>query len=107
MPFKGPYPTKFSGSTTAISVISGAFLSGGNIFDSGVIIGGIKVDVTRVNVFGDSSAGGGITNTGTISAAFNAIQLQSVATFAGAIVNGARLVAETGIHYGFFTVSQR
>ena len=66
MAFKGPYPTVFSGHTAAmvishttfsggvtnagtigtggISVISGAFLSGGGILDTGTILGGIKVD---------------------------------------------------------------
>ena len=66
MAFNWPYPTVFSGNTAAmvishttfsggvtntgtigpggISVISGAFLSGGGILDSGVIVGGIKVD---------------------------------------------------------------
>ena len=89
--------------------ISGVTTLSGGIVNRGTITAGqatlaMGIAVTQVSVFGDSSTGGGITNTGTISAAFNAIQLPSVPTFEGAIVNSGRLVAETGIHYGFFAV---
>jgi hypothetical protein len=66
--------------------------------------GDMGIHLTHVGVFGDSSAGGGITNAGTISAADQAILLQFVTTFAGGIVNSGKLVAETGIHYDLFTV---
>jgi hypothetical protein len=78
-----------------VTTVSGGILNRGAITaaqetgDSGIF-------VSEVRVFSDSSAGGGITNTGTISAAFHAISLQAVTTFAGAIVNSGRLVAETG-----------
>ena len=125
MPFKGPYPTKFSGSTTAmvishttfsggvtnagtissggISVISGAFLSGGNIFDSGVIIGGIKVDAssrivasggtanTAITVANTATFGGGINNAGKLSAVFNGIFVSSVSVFTGGITNSGTI----------------
>src|SRR5262249_51903100 len=66
--------------------------------------GDMGIHLTHVDVFGDSSAGGGITNAGTISAASQAILLQFVTTFAGGIVNSGRLVAKTGIHNGLFTL---
>jgi hypothetical protein len=75
--------TTFSGGVTnagtigtgGISVISGAFLSGGGIFDSGVIVGGIKVDssskivanggtTTAIAVENTNTFGGGISNAG-------------------------------------------
>jgi hypothetical protein len=101
MAFKGPYPTVFSGNTSAmvishttfsggvtnkgtigpggISVISGAFLSGGGILDSGVVSGGIKVDsssrivtsgvqIDAIAVENVSTFGGGISNAGAITA---------------------------------------
>jgi hypothetical protein len=113
MPFKGPYPTKFSGSTTAISVISGAFLSGGNIFDSGVIIGGIKVDAssrivasggtanTAITVANTATFGGGINNAGKLSAVFTGIFVSSVSVFTGGITNSGTISAGHS-HDGIF-----
>src|SRR5579859_4514182 len=99
MAFNGPYPTVFGGHTTAmvishttfsggvtntgtigpggISVVSGAFFSGGGILDTGTIAGGIKIDSSsKIVASGGNNAiaventrtfGGGITNAGTIS----------------------------------------
>jgi hypothetical protein len=48
-------------------------------------------------VFGSSSAGGGITNTGTISGRHTGIAVVGIATFAGAIANisGGRIASKT------------
>jgi hypothetical protein len=97
-----------SAGKTGVNIFGVTTLSGG-IINRGTITatratGDSGIFVTEVLVFGDSSAGGGITNTGTISAAFHAISLQSVTTFAGAIVNSGKLVAETGIRYDIFSV---
>jgi hypothetical protein len=128
MPFKGPYPTVFSGNTAAmvishttfsggvtntgtigaggISVVSRAFLSGGGIFDSGVIVGGIKVDssskivanggtTTAIAVENTNTFGGGISNAGLLSAAHHhdGILVGSVSTFSGGIRNRGTIVA--------------
>ena len=88
--------------------ISGVTTLSGGIVNRGTITAGqatlaMGIAVTQASVFGDSSTGGGITNSGTISAAVKASN-SIVPTFEGAIVNSGRLVAETGIHYGFFAV---
>jgi hypothetical protein len=56
---------------------------------------GIVVDSTNTSipVFGNSSAGGGITNSGTISAHQTGILVKILATFAGGISNGGKLTA--------------
>src|SRR6202140_3858424 len=103
MAFTGPYPTVFSGNTPAmlishttfsggvtnagtigpggISVISSTFLSGG-IFDNGVIAGGINIDShsrivasggTAVDITNARTFGGGITNSGALSAGHSGI----------------------------------
>ena len=130
MAFKGPYPTVFSGHTTAmvishttfsggvtntgtigtggISVVSGAFLSGGGILDTGTILGGINVDSsskivttagTGIALLQVSTFLGAIRNSGTISAAKQGIHLSSFGVFgntsaASGIVNSGRIVAQ-------------
>jgi hypothetical protein len=112
MAFTGPYPTVFSGNTNAmvisattfsggvtiagtigpggISVISSTFLSGG-IFDSGVIAGGINIDShsrivasggTAIDITQTQTFGGGVTNSGTISAQ------KGVVAFATTLIGG-------------------
>ena len=77
MAYEGPFPVVFGGYTTAmvisattfagdvinsgvivpggISVISGAFLSGGGISDPGLVVGGIKIDSSsRIVATGNS-----------------------------------------------------
>jgi hypothetical protein len=129
MPFKGPYPTVFGGNTPAmlishttfsgdvtntgtigaggISVISGAFLSGGGLFDSGVIVGGIKVDSgskivaadteNAIAVVNTETFGGGISNAGKITATHHhdGVLVGSVSTFSGGIRNRGTIVAGT------------
>jgi hypothetical protein len=71
-------------STKGISVISGAFLSGGGILDTGTIVGGIKVDSSSKIV-----ASGGSTQT--------AIAMENTGIFVGGISNAGRLSA---VHNG-------
>jgi hypothetical protein len=127
MAFTGPYPTVFSGHTTAmvisattfssgvtntgtigpggISVVSGAFLSGGGILDTGTIAGGIKVDSsskivasggttkTAIAVKNTPTFGGGISNAGLISAFSDGILAASISVFSGGIRNNGTIVA--------------
>ena len=126
MAFKGPYPTVFSGHTAAmvishttfsggvtnagtigtggISVISGAFLSGGGILDTGTILGGIKVDSsskivasgttkTAIAVENANTFGGGISNAGTISAGKSGIVAFRDGTFEGGVTNAGMISA--------------
>ena len=123
MPFNGPYPTVFSGNTAAmvishttfssgvtntgtigaggITVVSGAFLSGGGILDIGTVVGGIKVDSSSrivasgatqnaIAVENTRMFGGGISNAGKLSVASNAIFVNGVSTFTGGIPTAAR-----------------
>jgi hypothetical protein len=127
MAFTGPYPTVFSGHTTAmvisattfssgvtntgtigpggISVVSGAFLSGGGILDTGTIAGGIKVDSsskivasggttrTAIAVKNTPTFGGGISNAGLISATSDGILAASISIFSGGIRNNGTIIA--------------
>ena len=86
-----------------VTTLSGGIVNRGTITATNGA-GDDGISVTEVRIFGDPSTDGGITNSGTISAAGHAIALQSVTTFAGSIVNSGRLVAETGIHYDIFSV---
>jgi hypothetical protein len=129
--FKGPYPTVFSGHATAmvisattfssgvtntgtigpggISVISGAFISGGGILDTGTVAGGIKVDSSSkivasrggaknaIAVENTRSFGGGISNAGTLSAASSGVFVSSVSTFTGGITNSGLIAGHGGI----------
>jgi hypothetical protein len=113
--------TTFSGGVTnvgtigagGISVISGAFLSGGGIFDSGIVSGDIKVDasskivasggsiLTAIAVENTSTFGGGIRNAGLISAAQEGVLAWDVSTFTGGVTNSGRIAAAgTGIFVG-------
>src|SRR5262249_6286258 len=79
------------------SVISGAFISGGELLDTGTIAGGIRVDSSsRIVASGGNNAiaventqtfGGGITNAGTISG-HRAISISNVAIFGGTKAGG-------------------
>ena len=127
MAFKGPYPTVFSGHTAAmvishttfsggvtnagtigtggISVISGAFLSGGGILDTGTILGGIKVDSSSKIVASGTTKtaiaveqcrttfGGGISNAGKISAGKSGIAAFRDGTFEGGVTNAGTISA--------------
>ena len=96
MPFNGPYPTVFSGNTAAmvishttfssgvtntgtigaggITVVSGAFLSGGGILDIGTVVGGIKVDSSsRIVASGATQNAIAVENTPARSAAASAM----------------------------------
>ena len=57
------------------------------------------IDVSSVVIFGTTSAGGGITNSGTISVGQVGIQLggQGLPAFTGKIVNSGAITARTGI----------
>ena len=74
----------------------------GGISNSGKIAGGLGIAVKTVGVFGNPNAGGGISNTGTISAANQGIFVDHVTTFGGTIVNSGKLGAETGISVSNF-----
>jgi hypothetical protein len=113
--------TTFSGGVTntgtigsgGISVVSGAFLSGGGILDTGTVVGGIKVDSrSRIVASGGSTQNaiaventtaftGGISNAGLVSAAHDAILVGSTApnvqglVFSGGIRNRGTIVAES------------
>jgi autotransporter passenger strand-loop-strand repeat protein len=79
--------TSFSGGISNAS--SGKIVSTSGI---GIFVG------TSIGVFGNSSAGGGITNSGTISAHQSGILLQNFAIFAGGITNSGVISAHgTGI----------
>jgi hypothetical protein len=143
MAYPGPFPVVFSGATSQIRVshttfsggvsntgtigaggivlISGAFISGGGIFDSGIVSGGIKVDssskivasggatLTVIAIANTNTFGGGISNAGTISAAQSGIQvLGTVTNFAGGVVNNGRIAgggSQNGIFIGASTAS--
>ena len=55
------------------------------------------IEITNVAVFGSSSAGGGITNSGTITAGAVGIFVQTVSTFSGNISNAGKITGATGI----------
>jgi hypothetical protein len=74
----------------------------GGISNSGKIAGGLGIALKTVAVFGNPNAEGGISNTGTISAANQGIFVDHVTTFGGTIVNSGKLGAETGIGVGNF-----
>jgi hypothetical protein len=133
MAFTGPYPTIFSGHATAmvishttfsggvtntrtidskgISVVSGAFLSGGGILDTGTVVGGIKVDSsskivasggstqTAIAVENTTAFTGGISNAGLLSAVHDGILVGSTApnvqapVFSGGIRNRGTIIA--------------
>ena len=78
--------TSFSGGISNAS--SGKIVSTTGI---GVFVG------TSIAVFGNPSAGGGITNSGTISAHHSGILLQNFTTFAGGISNSGRIAGRSGI----------
>jgi hypothetical protein len=143
MAYPGPFPVVFSGATSQIRVshttfsggvsntgtigaggivlISGAFISGGGIFDSGIVSGGIKVDssskivasggatLTVITIANTNTFGGGISNAGTMSAAQSGIQvLGTVTNFAGGVVNNGRIAgggSQNGIFIGASTAS--
>jgi hypothetical protein len=97
-----------SAGKTGVNIVGVTTLSGG-IVNRGTITakqatGDMGIFVTHVSVFGDSSAGGGITNIGTISAADQGIFVNFATTFARAIINSGKLVAETGINVARFAV---
>src|SRR6202022_17581 len=62
------------------------------------ITGSPAIAIETVTVFGNSSAGGGITNTGTISALATAVLVNSTSTFFGSIINssGGKIVGGQG-----------
>src|SRR5262245_10953965 len=126
MPFTGPYPTNFGAVTSAmvinhttfsggvtntgtigaggISVRSGAFISGRNISDLGVISGAIKVDSSST-IAGTGGPAifiaaptftGGISNAGTISHQVG-VKVTGVTVFGksngGGITNSGTIVA--------------
>jgi hypothetical protein len=148
--FTGPYPTNFGGVTSAMLIsattfsggvtntgtigaggidVVGSMLLSGGIIDTGVDIGGIRVDsgssinanataiaVKNTTTFagGINNAGSistlgfgillrnavvgntgeGITNSGTISARQSGIRVENAATFAGGIGNGGNITAQ-------------
>ena len=67
----------------------------GGVSNSGKITAttGDGIDVVSVAVFGNGSAGGGIVNSGTISAGQSAIAVVTVGTFAGGISNSGKIAA--------------
>ena len=78
--------TSFSGGISNAS--SGKIVSTSGI---GIFVG------TSIGVFGNPSAGGGITNSGTISAHQSGILLQNFTTFAGGIGNSGKIAGGLGI----------
>jgi hypothetical protein len=85
MAFTGPYPTKFSGHTTAM-VISATNFSGG-VTNAGTIGTG------GVTVISSTFLTGGFLNSNLISGAPTGIAVLSDSTIHGAIVDSGRLVA--------------
>src|SRR5262249_43604640 len=87
---------------TGISITNSTIT--GQIIDSGLITGGIKIDAasritstaTAIAVAGPSF-GGGISNGGTITTANAGILLQNVTSFGGNITNSGALAGATGI----------
>jgi autotransporter-associated beta strand protein len=67
------------------------------ITNAGTIMGDFGAD--NVTAFGTDSAGGGIVNTGSLSAAGVALNLNAIATFAGGITNAGGTISggDTGI----------
>ena len=110
----GDRATTFSGGVTntgtigsgGISVVSGTFLSGGGILDSGIITGGIKVDgsskiiasggvtQTAIAVENTRTFGGGISNAGVLSASNSGIFIDNVTVFTGGIINSGTIAAD-------------
>jgi hypothetical protein len=86
--------TSFSGGTSNAS--SGKIVSTQGI---GIFVG------TSIGVFGNSSAGGGITNSGTISARQSGILLQNFTTFVGGISNSGRIASTIGDGIDVFSVA--
>jgi hypothetical protein len=84
----------------AIAVSETATFAGG-ISNSGKIASERSIGISDVGVFGDSSAGGGITNTGTMQGLIN---LRAVATFFGSIVNGSAGKIIGGINFSSGTL---
>ena len=73
-----------------VDLVSVATFLGNIVNNSGgkIIAGHGGIDVSTVSVFGTSSAGGGITNSGTISAGHTGIYANA-ATFLGSIINAS------------------
>ena len=85
-----------SAAGAAIEIFDTATFAGG-ISNSGRLAAAKSIAVTGVGFFGDSSAGGGITNTGTMQGGIN---LQADRTFFGSIVNGsAGKIISGGINF--------
>jgi hypothetical protein len=85
MAISGPYPTKFSGHTTAM-VISAATFTGG-VTNAGTI------GPNGVTITSSTFLSGGFINTNLISGATNGIGVLAHSTINGAIVDSGRIVA--------------
>ena len=79
----------------------------GGISNAG-LISGVETDginVYSVALFGSSSAGGGITNTGTINGGGSGIFIGFVSTFVGGISNSGIITGQSGAGIGMFDVA--
>ena len=92
MAFTGPYPTKFSGHTSAM-VISATNFSGG-VTNAGTIGAG------GVTVISSTFLTGGFLNSNLISGAPTGIAVLSGSTIHGAIVDSGRIVASHARYSG-------
>ena len=74
----------------------------GGITNSGTIsaAGGPGIAINNVAQFGSTSAGDGVVNTGTVSAAGAGISVANVATFVGNISNAGTITGATGVVIG-------
>ena len=86
-------------SAAAIEVSTNVGSFTGGISNSGKLTGAEGIFVNEVAVFGNTGAGGGITNSGTIAAKNSGIRVGLVNSFSGGISNASsgKIVSTTGI----------
>ena len=69
----------------------------GSVSNSGKIVAAVGIAVKSGLVFGTASAGGGINNSGTITASIDGILIANGARISGGVSNGGLITAPTGI----------
>src|SRR5262249_12240841 len=78
-------------SVAAIEVSSSSSRFSGGISNSGRLTAGQGIFLENVAVFGNTGAGGGISNSGTIAAKHSGIGLTDVSSFFGGISNAGKI----------------
>jgi uncharacterized protein with beta-barrel porin domain len=89
--YGGPYPYTNNGTTSCIVVRSATT---GNIVNNGTVSNtavGAGIGVTYASHFGSNVPGGGVVNTGTVSATNLAIMVDAVSNFSGGISNSGTI----------------